>query len=260
MRDATSRLVGEHDFRNLCKIDATKQITNFHRRILRADINPVSTELVHDNSIHVLDLVGTAFLYHQVRHIMAILFLVGAGLEHPSVMSALVNVDQDHPAVTALDGDPVLEVVDRKPEYEMADALPLTLWDCAYADSDVQWRTDDVQGQSSALTGTALYQQLDSIYARSAIQATLEAHFLAAAAQYHSPPSRLPSQPELAEPIGPKVMSVPLGGGMFRRVAKYIPLLVRKRLDPVDVINRRWIVKKGLRTGKEADAGISNTM
>jgi tRNA pseudouridine38/39 synthase len=33
----------------------------------------------------VLDLVGTAFLYNQVRHIMAILLLIGARLELPSL-------------------------------------------------------------------------------------------------------------------------------------------------------------------------------
>ncbi|KAF9507994.1 hypothetical protein BS47DRAFT_1488554 [Hydnum rufescens UP504] len=40
MRDAAARLVGEHDFRNMCKLDATKQITNYRRTILNATIEP----------------------------------------------------------------------------------------------------------------------------------------------------------------------------------------------------------------------------
>ena len=42
MRDAAARLVGEHDFRNMCKVDASKQITNFRRRIDGATIDYVS--------------------------------------------------------------------------------------------------------------------------------------------------------------------------------------------------------------------------
>ena len=90
MRNAAARLIGEHDFRNLCKLDPAKQITNFKRTILHASITHVSsTDNEEDESIYVFDLLGTAFLYHQVRHIMAVLFLVGTGLEHPSVISSL---------------------------------------------------------------------------------------------------------------------------------------------------------------------------
>ena len=43
MRDAARRLLGEHDFRNLCKIDASKQITNYRRRIDGVSIDRVSS-------------------------------------------------------------------------------------------------------------------------------------------------------------------------------------------------------------------------
>lgn len=42
MQEAANRLVGEHDFRNLCKVDATKQITNFYRYVMSATISPVA--------------------------------------------------------------------------------------------------------------------------------------------------------------------------------------------------------------------------
>ena len=42
MRDAAKRLLGEHDFRNLCKVDGSKQITNYRRRIDGVSIDRVS--------------------------------------------------------------------------------------------------------------------------------------------------------------------------------------------------------------------------
>ncbi|EGO20196.1 hypothetical protein SERLADRAFT_363593 [Serpula lacrymans var. lacrymans S7.9] len=224
MQQAADRLVGEHDFRNLCKLDPAKQITNFNRRVLLAKISPISDHLC------VFDLRGTAFLYHQVRHIMAILFLVGTGLEHPSIVSTLLNVGKETNSPSELDNSP-LEIVDRKPEYQMADGLPLMLWDCAYSDSDVQWQTDIDTGEN--------------------------AHFLSAAAQLHShPPQRFPFShtglalstiPVLLKSKERPVLSVPLGGGTFKRTAKYIPVLLRKRLDHVEVANERWRVGKGER-------------
>ncbi|KAI3484893.1 hypothetical protein L1887_51947 [Cichorium endivia] len=105
MRDAAARLVGEHDFRNLCKIDASKQITNYRRRIDGVSIDRVSSHWPTqpsnindtpegDEEMYVLNLRGTAFLYHQVRNIMAILFLVGARLEEPSVVEELMNTHE----------------------------------------------------------------------------------------------------------------------------------------------------------------------
>ena len=111
MRDAASRLLGEHDFRNLCKVDASKQIDNFRRRIDGASVDVVQSgwrvgsrdksrcteERISDEAegeeMYVLNLRGTAFLYHQVRHIVAVLFMVGARLERPSVIDELLNTE-----------------------------------------------------------------------------------------------------------------------------------------------------------------------
>lgn len=59
---------------------------------------------------------GSAFLWHQVRHLVAILFLVGQGLEHPSVVPQLLDIKK----------------TPRKPMYEMATDAPLVLWDCIF--------------------------------------------------------------------------------------------------------------------------------
>ncbi|KAG2344626.1 tRNA pseudouridine synthase [Suillus weaverae] len=262
MQSAANRLIGEHDFRNFCKLDPGKQITNFHRCVMHAQINPVSPESDGDKRVYVFDLVGSAFLYHQVRHIMAVLFLVGTGLEQPSIISALMNVFS---AESDSSPESQLPLVDRKPEYQMADALPLMLWDCAYADSDVTWQTDDDGTESG--TGSDLYHQLHSIHQRSLIHTVLDEHFLTAATQYHSPPPQyLPfSKTGLTPHALPRsnlgrepVLGVPLGAGTYKRSAKYVPLLERKRLDHVDVANERWRIGRGSKYSKQKtlDDGI----
>lgn len=246
MHDAASRLLGEHDFRNLCKLDPAKQITVFQRKILRAEIVPVDDHA--SSNMYVLNLVGTAFLYHQVRHIMAVLFLVGRGLEHPSVVNSLLNAAE---GLEQLREGETLEVVDSKPEYQMADALPLMLWDCGYSDQDVAWRTDgyDPNDKSNSTEdGRGIYHLLHSIHARSEIYSVLNEHFLDAAAAFFPPPWA----PTADGPVGIRsgnsvAVEVPLGGGSSRKLQSYVPLLKRKRLDPVEVVNERWRNGKGFR-------------
>ncbi|KAH7882178.1 pseudouridine synthase [Phlebopus sp. FC_14] len=245
MQQAASYLVGLHDFRNLSKLDPSKQLKAFHRRILRAEISPAAGQ--GNGQLYVFDLVGSAFLYHQVRHIMAVLLLVGAGLEPPSIIPTLMNVDGTE---TSASGSPLLETVDRKPVYEMADGLPLMLWDCAFADSDVQWQTDD--GFANTGLPSDLVHKLDSVYQRSLIQTTIEAHFLVAADQYR--PRTGDTTPAARVPLSDTPLpGVPLGGGSYRRAAKYVPLLSRQRLDHVEVANERWRNGKGSRRGERPD-------
>ena len=237
MRAGAARLVGEHDFRNLCKLDPAKQLTSFRRRILRADISPLEDDEDDDGArMHVLDLVGTAFLYNQVRHIMAVLLLVGAGLEEPRIVSALLNVDADPEEEGG--EEEALPRVTRKPEYQMADALPLVLWDCAYDPEDARWRTDEA-GMEGGSAG--LRSQLVGLAERAQVEATLAEHFLAAASEFHgaAPP------PVMGVPGEGGPWDVPLGGGMVRREGRYVPLLKRRRLECVEVVNARWRSRKG---------------
>ncbi|KAJ3920614.1 pseudouridine synthase [Lentinula edodes] len=251
MRDAASRLLGLHDFRNLCKLDTAKQITVFDRKILRADIDPVDPSTsTNSSSMYVLNLVGTAFLYHQVRHIMAILLLVGRGLEQPSVVTFLLNTQEG--AEQSRPGES-LAVVDSKPEYQMADALPLMLWDCIYSDEDVDWRIDghepdSDQSNSSTEDGRGIYHLLHSIQSRSAVYLALNQHFLDAASLFFPKPWATTKEGIMGIRYGGRVMiEAPLGAGTSRKLQHYVPLLKRKRLDPVDVANERWRNGKGFR-------------
>lgn len=272
MRDAAERLIGENDFRNLCKVDASKQITSFKRIILRADIEPCSLDASSENvpepanpDLYVFNLIGSAFLYHQVRHIMAVLFLVGTGLESPSVVSSLLNTLPEDPRSPFREGEETPAVVECKPVYQMADGLPLMLWDCAFSEEDVKWQVDSAEhtsdptrpGETQASSGSSgsLHHELHSALSRSIITSALNAHFLQAAAKFHpleASPIPLPADsPGLLKQLisSKQMMNIPIGGGVYRRsVGKsYIPLLQRKRLDPVEVINERWRLGKGSR-------------
>jgi len=256
MQDAASRLLGEHDFRNLCKMDASKQITNFRRTILQATISPARLEDKADlDGVWVFDLKGTAFLYNQVRHIVAVLFLIGAGLERPSLMTALVNVDKENPYPAFKEGEPTPPVVDRKPEYQMADGLPLVLWDCVYSDEDVRWQIDEGDGETGGASGGGgVYRQLRSIHERSTIYSALDAYFLESASKHHpAPMNPFPlainssGSGGIAVPDDPGILQIPLGGGTHQRTSRYVPVLSRKRLEDVFAVNERWKAGKGAR-------------
>ena len=176
MRQGAERLLGEHDFRNFCKVDGSKQIENHHRRVLRAwfDEPTSSSESTHCSSgprdlewvnggpaeddgtdnrnalvasdeqsspshvpdgMIVFNLVGTAFLWHQVRHILAILFLIGSKLEDPSIITELLDVEK----------------TPRRPLYMMAHGLPLRLHQCGYPPGELDWRVSSYGGPTSAL-------------------------------------------------------------------------------------------------------------
>jgi hypothetical protein len=81
------QLIGEHNFCNLYELDPAKQLTSFQQHILCVDISPLGS-----GNMHVFDLVGTVFLYNQMRHIMAVLLLTGAQFKLPSVISTLLNI------------------------------------------------------------------------------------------------------------------------------------------------------------------------
>lgn len=233
MRAGAALLLGEHDFRNLCKLDAAKQITNFRRRIDRSDISEVDGT---GGALYVFDLIGTAFLWHQVRHIMAVLFMIGSGAEPVALMRALLNADG---------ADAGVETVDRKPEYQMADGLPLVLWDCAYDPADVPWVQDvdeaDEDASTDANEPSRLLDQMAGIHVRSLIQATMHRHFLDTARRYRSPEAK-----------NPNCVDVLLGAGHAKTLSRYQPVLQRKRQENVEVLNERWRQGKGARRATRA--------
>ena len=120
LRKAANQLVGEHDFRNFAKLDVVN-VSNFKRNIFAINItNQEGTDS------GVITIVGTAFLYHQVRCMVAVLFDIACGNEDISLINTLLDVEKT-PA---------------RPTYHMAGYEGLVLWDCLFP--AVSWNNTDL--------------------------------------------------------------------------------------------------------------------
>ncbi|XP_048368834.1 tRNA pseudouridine(38/39) synthase [Sphaerodactylus townsendi] len=127
MNAAAQRFVGTHDFRNLCKMDVANGVTNFQRTILNAEVQPVDKEITMQQDpfqMYQFEVTGQAFLYHQVRCMMAILFLIGQRMEKPEIIDELMDIENNP----------------RKPQYSMAVEFPLVLFDCEF--ENINWIYD----------------------------------------------------------------------------------------------------------------------
>ncbi|CAG5905605.1 unnamed protein product [Menidia menidia] len=127
MADAAKRYEGHHDFRNLCKMDVGNGVLQFERTILSAEVQPVQPQQVsgtHHYDLFMFEIKGLAFLYHQVRCMMAVLLLIGQKLEAPDIIDQLLDVEKNP----------------RKPQYSMAVDYPLVLYDCHF--EGVSWQRE----------------------------------------------------------------------------------------------------------------------
>ncbi|CAH8434402.1 unnamed protein product [Heterobilharzia americana] len=93
---------------------------------------------------------ASGFLYHQIRYIVSILFMVGRGYESPSVVDDLLDLNKT-PA---------------KPQYQLAADFPLLFITGDYPESLLSWETSE----AAQLDLVKHYQKLWSEYGiRSAI-------------------------------------------------------------------------------------------
>lgn len=115
MRAAANYLLGEHDFRNFCKPDVTA-VKTFVRTIVEVRMEEVAALAAGRRRVLELYIRGTAFLWHQVRCMVAVLTMVGRGLEEPGVVATMLNIG----------------ATPRKPNYLMASEEPLLLYSCFY--------------------------------------------------------------------------------------------------------------------------------
>uniref|UniRef100_A0A1A7WII1 Pseudouridylate synthase 3 n=1 Tax=Iconisemion striatum TaxID=60296 RepID=A0A1A7WII1_9TELE len=138
MADAAKRYEGTHDFRNLCKMDVGNGVLQFERTILSATVKPVQPHHVSSTGqydLFVFEIKGLAFLYHQVRCMMAVLLLIGQKLEAPEIIDELLDV-KNNP---------------RKPQYSMAVDYPLVLYDCHFDGLTWQVEAEEVNHVLSSL-------------------------------------------------------------------------------------------------------------
>ncbi|KAK2633173.1 hypothetical protein EUGRSUZ_L00427 [Eucalyptus grandis] len=83
MESAGQKFVGDHDFRNFCKMDAFN-VHNYKRHITSFELSSCDKRL-ESNELWCFKIKGSAFLWHQVRCMVTVMFIVGQGLESPDV-------------------------------------------------------------------------------------------------------------------------------------------------------------------------------
>ena len=118
MREACALLVGDHDFRNFCKIDKSKGPNQVYRRKIRAfECMPAVEGEGHGRfAPWSFNIVASAFLWHQVRAMAAVLFAVGRSEQPPSFVSYMLDLSRCRV----------------KPAYNIASEEPLLLCDCKF--------------------------------------------------------------------------------------------------------------------------------
>jgi tRNA pseudouridine38/39 synthase len=272
MREAAKLFEGVHDFRNFCKIDGTKQITNFTRRVFEADVVEVEDT---GSSLGYLDrqdfrsatlgagggiypkvyyfhVRGSAFLWHQIRHMVAILFLVGQGLEKPSVVAELLDVEKNP----------------RKPNYTMAEEVPLVLWDCIFPQVDdatskraaeevhdrdapgvtnlqdsIDWVWLGEDKPSSFHGPTGLVDQLWESWRERKMDELLANQLLDSVARKADLSRRLAEQGAPEKPSSSQRLFE--GGNAARLRGAYVPVLKRQLLASPEEVNDKWAQSKG---------------
>lgn len=269
MRQGAKQLVGEHDFRNFCKIDPSKQITNYVRKIYRADIelldpqaNPLSylkepsfrpsdddkveqtASISPAMNVYSFTVHGSAFLWHQVRHMVSLLFLIGQGLESPNIVSELLDVQKNI----------------RRPAYDLASDAPLVLWDTVFPEEGKGSHEDALDwvyagdpralgsrtGQGDGKFGmNSTVDKLWSVWRRCKIDEILAGSLLDLAVKQGDPSSIERGGFRSLSPQGqqrnPKVF---IGAHDTKAVGKYIPVMKRQKTDTVDELNARYRAKK----------------
>ncbi|SCU78216.1 LAME_0A03730g1_1 [Lachancea meyersii CBS 8951] len=207
MKRSASLFEGEHDFRNFCKLDGSKQITNYKRTIKHSSIIKIN------ETMFCFDLIGSAFLWHQVRCMMANLFLVGQGLEKVSLISDMLDIEK----------------VKQKPIYDMASDIPLILYDCSFP--EMQWISTD-QSDFKALQSNRRVFSLALDYKLKSTVADIFADTLSV------------DQSDLGGRT-----RINLGDGKGKVVTTYEAMLQRNFMDSVDTVNEKFKKRKASKRG-----------
>ncbi|XP_034675924.1 tRNA pseudouridine(38/39) synthase isoform X2 [Vitis riparia] len=144
MESAGKKFLGEHDFRNFCKMDAVN-VHNYRRHIISFEIAPTNNRY-DGNQLWAIKIKGSAFLWHQVRCMVAVLFMIGQGLESPDVVDALLDTER----------------TSRKPQYVMAPEIPLVLQSCEFEGLKFICSSDASQALRMHLENECLTYQLQA--------------------------------------------------------------------------------------------------
>lgn len=274
MQDGARRFEGLHDFRNFCKANPSQQVSNFERRCIYANVEKVedstlglpflnhkslqSMSSAQSPALYAFTAHGSAFLWHQIRHMVAVLFLIGQGLEQPGIIDELLNV----------------EAIPEKPMYEMADSHPLILSECRFPDlmadeangeDSLQWiYPDGQQDESATRQGAAdgryghngINEVLWSSWQQRKIDEALSSQLLNVVAQQRS--DKNVSTSATATQPAEQPVRIFDGGNRLRQMAKYIPILQRNRVQTPELSNARYRDKVERRRAAPSADGVDD--
>lgn len=274
MREAAKLFEGLHDFRNFCKIDPSKQITNFHRRIFEADIvevdgldtslpylarpqfrQPITTTATAGKvfpKVYYFHVRGSAFLWHQIRCMVAVLFLVGQGFEKPSIVAELLDTSK----------------TPQRPNYTLADDAPLVLWDCIFGRENEQGAADEVDwlyvggkhdspmnlhgssGLASDLWGYWREKKMDEILANRLLDWISQK-----TAMQEGPPEGGEGF-DKAEITGKMATGSRVfeGGTGPKLAGAYVPVMKKAMMQSPECLNDRYAIRKGFKSAEEMRA------
>ncbi len=198
------------------------------------------------DTMFVMTISGTAFLWHQVRCMVAVLFMVGRGDEDAGVCARMLDIER----------------MPRKPVYQMASELPLVLYQCGF-EPEIEWRRNHSlsSGTQSDDTFANVFRGFHNAHRRHAIGAAINRMFSTATARIAgaalpasslsvplSASSALPSssassdasaskQKSSADHASPPLLLAPapqLAGARHPRHAAHIPLARRETEMTID--------------------------
>jgi tRNA pseudouridine38/39 synthase len=181
---------------------------------------------------------------------VAILFMVGQGLEEPSIVTELLDVER----------------TPRRPMYTMADDVPLVLWDCIFPELD-----DKGNGVSRADTIDWIYVGDDDVRTKYGVKGIMDVlwegwrssmmdEFLSArllglvAAQGKDVNTGVAAESEETETKNDARRSKPrlfFGGNTWEGRGAYVPLMKRTLQQSPDEQNEKHAVKMGYGSSAE---------
>ncbi|KAI9472172.1 MAG: pseudouridine synthase [Benjaminiella poitrasii] len=252
MRAACRYFEGQHDFRNFCKMDPSKNVLSYERLIMSMKIDPVEhtqTEGVGEGTeFYQVELKGTAFLWHQVRYMMSVLFLVGQGLEDPEVVRDLLDIEK----------------VPSKPDFPMASDLPLVLYDCHFR--EMNWvHTLKESVYDPVPSSYRTYTHYTEEWTVQMIRSLTCQYYLTKVGQF---PVRMPdnSIKSIEDFVKSRtvvstagVATVVLGGGKETRLTKYKKLLERPRCDTDELKKEKFEIRKKRKLDKQEQVEQENS-
>lgn len=253
MQEGCQYLVGPHDFRNLCKMDVGNGVVTFMRNVHYAFIKESQNDGV-DGSYDMLyfELRGKAFLWHQVRCIMAILILVGQGKEDSTVIRELLDVEKNP----------------RKPQYSLANDIPLNLYECQYLEKGMfdpavfdkngpVFEDDETQVGESDLREWVYEEEslsrtisdLQGLWAASSIKSTMCREMLKSLQEIYG--QQFPSNSKIRSQASTLLQGV--------QMKEYLPLMSRDKCESLENRIKHYAKKRRIQVSvKEADGDHNN--